>query len=189
MCKVIYSKKYTIKMGTMDVSNINSKYCVYGCNTKIYWNTLSNEYLEVITKKKHFCPNRSISKNKSEVAAAFSNNSSSKPTYYKNNLQNNYDSKNNYSHKKSWLNSNNKQPMDNSVEILQGSAITVTKQYEVLTDLIKEFKGKTHGSQSHNLSNDVLQIVVYYEVPEGKRDDLKRMFETYTKNEIEILHQ
>jgi hypothetical protein len=79
--------------------------------------------------------------------------------------------------------------MDNSVEILQGSADMVTKQYEVLADLIKEFKGKTHGSQSHNLLNNALQIVVYYEVPEGKRDDIKRMFETYTKNEIEIPHQ
>ncbi len=79
--------------------------------------------------------------------------------------------------------------MDNSVEILQGSADIIIKQYEVLTDLIKEFKGKTHGSQSHSLQNNALQIVVYYEVPEGKRDDIKRMFETCTKNEIEISHQ
>ncbi len=176
-------------MSTLDVSNINSKYCVYGCNTKIYWNTLNSEYSEVLTKKKHFCPNRSINNNKSVDSAAINNNTLSKPTYYKNNLQNNYSSKNNYNYKKSWHNSNNKQPMDNSVEILQGSADMVTKQYEVLTDLIKEFKGKTHGSQSHNLPNNALQIVLYYEVPEGKRDDIKRMFETYTKNEIEIPHQ
>ncbi len=79
--------------------------------------------------------------------------------------------------------------MDNSVEILQGSVDTIVKQYEVLTDLIKEFKGKTHGSQSHKLSNYALQIVIYYEVPEGKRDEIKRMFEKYTKNELEIPHQ
>jgi hypothetical protein len=177
-------------MSTIDVSNINSKYCVYGCKTKIYWNTLNSEYSEVLTKKKHFCPNRSIYSNKSVDAAAINNNTSSKPTNHKNNLQNNYSNKNNYNYKKSWLNpNNNKQPMDNSVEILQGSADKVTKQYEVLTDLIKEFKGKTHGSQSHNLPNNTLQIVVYYEVLEGKRDDIKRMFETFTKNEIEILHQ
>jgi len=163
---------------------------VYGCNTKIYWNTLNSEYSEVLTKKKHFCPNRSIYSNKSVDAAAINNNTSSKPTNHKNNLQNNYSSKNNYNYKKSWLNpNNNKQPMDNSVEILQGSADKVTKQYEVLTDLIKEFKGKTHGSQSHNLPNNTLQIVVYYEVLEGKRDDIKRMFETFTKNGIEIPHQ
>ena len=177
-------------MSTIDVSNINSKYCVYGCNTKIYWNTLNSEYSEVITKKKHFCPNRSINSNKSVDATAINNNTSSKPTNHKNNLQNNYSSKNNYNFKKSWLNpNNNKQPMDNSLKILQGSAGKVTKQYEMLTDLIKEFKGKTHGSQSHNLPNNTLQIVVYYEVLEGKRDDIKRMFETFTKNEIEIPHQ
>ncbi len=176
-------------MSTIDVSNINSKYCVYGCNTKIYWNTLNSEYSEVLTKKKHFCPNRSTNSNKSVDAAAI-NNTSSKPTNHKNNLQNNYSSKNNYNYKKSWLNpNNNKEPMDNSVEILRGSADKVTKQYEMLTDLIKEFKGKTHGSQSHNLPNNTLQIVVYYEVLEGKRDDIKRMFETFTKNEIEIPHQ
>ena len=177
-------------MSTIDVSNINSKYCVYGYNTKIYWNTLNSEYSEVLTKKKHFCPNRSIYSNKSVDAAAINNNTSSKPTSHKNNLTNNYSNKNNYSYKKSWPNpNNNKQPMDNSVEILRGSADKVTKQYEVLTDLIKEFKGKTHGSQSHNLPNNTLQIVVYYEVLEGKRDDIKRMFETFTKNEIEIPHQ
>lgn len=71
---------------------------------------------------------------------------------------------------------------------MQGSADMVTKQYEVLTDLIKEFKGKTHGSQSHSLPDNSLQIVVYYEVPEGMRDDIKSMFETYTRNEIEIHH-
>lgn len=174
-------------MSSSEASNINSRYCAYGCNTKIYWNTLNSEYEEVSTKKKHFCPNRSIDSNK--PGTSINDNTSSKPTYYKNNLQNNYGSKNNYNYKKSWPNSSNKQPMDNSLEILQGSANTIIRQYEVLTDLIKEFKGKTHGSQSHNLPTNTLQIVVYYEVPEGKRDDIKRMFEAYTKNEIEIPHQ
>ncbi len=131
-------------MSTIDVSNINSKYCVYGCNTKIYWNILNSEYSEVITKKKHICPNILTNSNKSVYAAAINNNNNnnlSKPTNHKNNLQNNYSSKNNYNYKKSWLNpNNNKQPMDNSVEILQGSADKITKQYEMLTDLIKEFK-------------------------------------------------
>ena len=71
---------------------------------------------------------------------------------------------------------------------LQGSSNTIIKKYEALSDLIKEFKGKTHGSQSHNLPNNSLQIVVYYEVPEGMREELKKMFETYTRNEIEIHH-
>ena len=188
MCIVIYSKSEIKNMSSLDVSNINSKYCVYGCNTKIYWNTFNNEYSEVITKKKHFCPNRSFNSNKPAVATAIDDNTSSKSTYYKNNHINNNGSKNNYNYKKSWPNSNAKQPMDNSVEILQGSADTIIKQYEVLTDLIKEFKGKTHGSQSHSLQNNSLQIVIYYEIPEGKRDEIKGIFKTYTRNEIEI-HQ
>ena len=150
-------------MSSSEVSNINSKYCAYGCNTKIYWNTLNSEYSEVLTKKKHFCPNRAIYSNKSASAGTIDNNISSKPAYYKNDFQNNYSSKNNYNYKKSWPNSNNKQPMDNSVEILEGSPDTIIIQYETLSDLIKEFKGKTHGSQSHGLPNNSLQIIVYYE--------------------------
>ena len=176
-------------MSSSDVSNINSKNCVYGCNTKIYWDTLNGEYLEVLTNKKHFCPNRSIDKNRSGGAATINNHISSKPPFYKNDRVNNYNSKNNYNYKKSGYNSNNKQPMDNSLEILQGSPLTITKQYEVLSDLIKEFNGKTHGSQSHTLPDNSLQIVVYYEVPEGMRDEIKKMFQSGTKNEIEIPHQ
>ena len=79
--------------------------------------------------------------------------------------------------------------MDNTLEILQGSPLIITKQYEVLSDLIKEFNGKTHGSQSYTLPDNSLQIVVYYEVPEGMRDEIKKMFQSGTQNEIEIPHQ
>ena len=177
-------------MSSSDISNIIPKNCVYGCNTKIYWNTLNSEYVEVLTNKKHFCPNRLIDKNRSEGGAATTNNHvSSKPSFYKNDRMNNYSSKNNYNYKKSWNNSKDKQTMDNTLEILQGSPLIITKQYEVLSDLIKEFNGKTHGSQSHTLPDNSLQIVVYYEVPEGMRDEIKRMFQSGTKNEIEIPHQ
>jgi hypothetical protein len=40
------------------------------------------------------------------------------------------------------------------VRILQGSTDSMIKQYEVLTDYIKEFKGKTPGSQSHIPQNN-----------------------------------
>ena len=116
-------------MSSLEVSNTNSKYCVYGCNTKIYWNTLNSEYVEVSTKKKHSCPNRSINSHKSVSNAAINNNTSSKTPFYKNDRMNNYNSKNNYTYKKSWHNSNNKQPMVNSLGILQGSPLTITKQY------------------------------------------------------------
>ncbi len=182
-------------MGFPDASaNITSKNCSYGCNTKIFWNASNNEYLEVITKKKHICPNRSKNNNnKFAVARATGNssNSSAKPAYYNSSQMNNLGDSNsnlnnyNYNNKKSWLlKPNNKQPMDNTLQILQGQADTIRKQYEVLSDLIKEFKGKTHGSQSHILSDNSIQIIVYYEVPEGMRDDIKRMFEIYARNEI-----
>lgn len=39
-------------------NNIYPKTCGYGCNTQIYWNTSVNEYWEVLTQKKHICPNK-----------------------------------------------------------------------------------------------------------------------------------
>lgn len=174
-------------MSSSSVSNINSKYCSYGCNTKIYWNTLKSEYVEVSTNEKHYCPNRLNNSNKSVGSGVNNNNNpSSKSTVFKDNPMNQYCNKNNYNYKKNWPNYSNKHPMDNSVEILQGSADTVTKQYEILTDLIKKYKGKTHGSQSHILQNNSLQIVVYYEVLEGMRDEVKIMFETCVRDKIEI---
>ncbi|MDQ4073792.1 MAG: hypothetical protein M3162_05735 [Thermoproteota archaeon] len=170
-------------------TNINPKDCIYGCNTKIYWNASNSEYLEVITKKKHICPNRSRNNNNRLSGAPGNSNASARPTYHNNSQTGNMDSSNssNYNHnsKKIWLSKpNNKQPMDNSLQILQGPTETIRKQYEVLSDLIKEFKGKTHGSQSHILSDNSLQIIVYYEVPEGMREEIKRMFEIYARNEI-----
>jgi hypothetical protein len=85
-------------MSSSNVTNINPKDCVYGCNTGIYWNTLISEYWEGLTKKKHICPNRSNNNNKS-VATQISNNTISKPIHYNNNYKNNYN--NNYNYKKS----------------------------------------------------------------------------------------
>lgn len=189
MSKIIYHYRYVnAEMSLPEEPIINPKLCLYGCNTKIYWSASNKEYSEVITKQKHICPNRTIYRNKIAGTIPIYNNVPTYNPYNKNNQKNNYESKNNYYNKKPWLNSNVKVPMDNSVEILQGAADIITNQYEVLTDLIKEFKGKTHGSQSHCLQNNILQIVVYYEVPEGMRDKLKDMFKTFIKNEMRI-HQ
>ena len=38
-----------------NAANVNPKDCVYGCNTRIYWNTITSEYWELLTKKKHVC--------------------------------------------------------------------------------------------------------------------------------------
>jgi hypothetical protein len=172
-------------MSSSEASTINQKDCIYGCNTRIYWNTLTSEYLEAVSKKKHVCPNRSTNNNKSVSLTATqtkNNNTIAKPTtYHNNNYKNNYD--NNHNYKKSWSPKfNNKQPMDNSLEILQGPADIIRKQYEILSDLIKEYNGKTHGSQSHIDANNSIQLFVYYEVPERMREEIKRTFEYYSKN-------
>jgi hypothetical protein len=73
--------------------------------------------------------------------------------------------------------------MDNSLEILHGQADTIRKQYEILSDLIKKYNGKTYGSQSHILANNFIQIIVYYEVPEGMRDEVKGKFNVVIRNE------
>jgi hypothetical protein len=145
---------------------INPKSCVYGCNTRIYWNTLENAYFEVFTNKKHICPNRSSNNN------ANNNNNNNKPNYY--------------NKKSSWNNNNNsskfiKQPMDNSLEVLQGSSFEVKRKYEILTNLIKQYGGAVLGSQSHILQSSgngnkdlTITIVVYFQVPEGRLNDFKK---------------
>lgn len=164
-------------------TTINPINCVYGCNTRIYWNNLISEYWEVLAKKKHICPKRSSNNNKSaSIIPTNNNNTALKSTNYNKNYNDNYN------YKKSWTPKfNNKQPMDNSLEILHGPADTIRKQYEVLSDLIKKYNGKTHGSQSHILANNFIQIIVYYEVPEGMRDEVKVKFDGFVRGEEKII--
>ena len=81
----------------MVYNTINSKPCNYNCGTRIYWNTSENAYLEVFAKKKHICPNRSLSNNmpnnnnnnnnKKQVShtnstPTITSNNNNKPSYY-----------------------------------------------------------------------------------------------------------
>jgi hypothetical protein len=143
-------------------SSINPKSCNYGCNTQIYWNTSENTYFEVFTKKKHICPNRSSSTRATTAT---------RPTYY---------------NKKPWSNSQQqpKPKMTNSFELLTGPIEIIQKKYEILSDLVTEHNGKVHGSQSHIISNNSMSLVVYYEVPFGQRDEVKRKFENYVINKM-----
>ena len=145
--------------------NIYPKSCGYGCGLQIYWNTSENTYFEVLSQKKHICPNRTNNKSvTSNTSATIAGVSANKPTYYS---------------KKPWSNTQQPKPkMSNSFELLTGSIDTIQKKYEVLSDLvIVEHGGKVHGSQSHNVSNNnSIQLIVYYEVPLGMRDEVKRKF-------------
>ena len=137
------------------------------------------EYWEVFTKKKHICPNRS---NKSsgtttiaEVGGITPPSESPKPRYY------------NPARKRTPYASSfaaaPKPKMSNSLELLSGPISEIQKKYEILSDIVSEYNGKVHGSQSH-INGNVISLVVYYEVPEGKRDEIKQRFNTITKNNL-----
>jgi hypothetical protein len=137
--------------------NINPKSCVYGCGIQIYWNSSVNEYWEVLTKKRHICPNIVSNKNKTSITPP---SNAPKPYYY------------NSTKKASFSSANPKPKMSNSFELLQGPIETIQKKYEILSDIVSENNGKVHGSQSHMISNNSMSLIVYYEVPQGQRDEV-----------------
>jgi hypothetical protein len=61
---------------------------------------------------------------------------------------------------------------------LTGPIADIQKKYEILSDIVTEYDGKVHGSQSHIIANNNLQLIVYYEVPAqgNKREEVKRKF-------------
>lgn len=143
-------------MSSKDSDATKFKTCIYGCNTQIFWNADHNEYWEAYTSKKHICPNRS--------------NYGNKPTSTSLNTSSPY--------RKGRYSTLSKPKMDNSFELLQGSVKEVQKQYEVLLDIIRNHNGKVHGSQrDKDVKTGMLDIIVYYEVPEGQREEVKRIFE------------
>ena len=142
---------------------INPKPCNYQCGTRIYWNTSENAYYEVFSGKKHICPNRSSSNNKKPMSLPIGTDTTTNT-----NRQSFYS-------KKSW---SPKLKMSNSVELLSGPIDSIQKKYEILSDIVTEANGKVHGSQSHIIGpgNNIISLIVYYEVPEGKREEVKQKF-------------
>ena len=77
--------------------------------------------------------------------------------------------------------------MSNSFELLTGPIETIQKKYEILSDIvIVEHGGKVHGSQSHIITNNSMQLIVYYEVPLGQRDEVKQKFQNLIRNHIDL---
>ena len=77
--------------------------------------------------------------------------------------------------------------MSNSFELLTGPIETIQKKYEILSDIvIVEHGGKVHGSQSHIITNNSMQLIVYYEVPLGQRDEVKQKFDNMIRNYIDL---
>ena len=151
---------YITKMSSSTI--INPKPCNYGCGCRIYWSVADNAYFEVFTKQKHICKNRSVSKPNGILPQDITNRS----FYY---------------------NKFSKQPkpkpkMSNSLELVTGPIETVQKKYEILSDIVTEYQGKVHGSQS-SINGNNISLIVYYEVSEGKREEVKSRF----KNSIIVL--
>jgi hypothetical protein len=143
----------------MSSSNIIPKDCSYGCNTRIYWDNSQSTYLEVFTKQRHICKNRTIKKDSGNLPQSNYTNTN-RPFY----------------NKKPWSNTP-KPKLSNSFEYLQGPIDTIQKNYEILSSIVNEYLGVVFGSQSHvSPHNNELSIVVYFGVPEGRLSDFKQKF-------------
>ena len=143
-------------------NNIIPKDCSYGCNTRIYWNTTENAYFEVFTKQKHICKNRSNNNNNTNT-----NNTNRTSSFYS---------------KKPWV---PKPKMSNSLELLTGPISEIQRKYEILSDIvITEYNGKVHGSQRGQdpRTGQLIGLLVYYEVPLGRRDEVKQKFNNKNKS-------
>ena len=154
-------------------SEIRPKRCTYGCGIEIYWNTEENTYFELYSRKKHICPNIATYYNESAIIPP---TTATKPTYYNKEFSNT---------NQATTATRIKSKMDNSFEFLEGSPDTIKKQYEFLSDIIRDCNGKIHGSQSH-ISNNSMYLIVYYEVPEGQREHVKKKIGNFSqyKNEM-----
>jgi hypothetical protein len=66
--------------------------------------------------------------------------------------------------------------------------IDIQRKYEILSDIVTEYNGKVHGSQSHIVANNNMSLIVYYEVPaEGnKREEVKSKFRNFARNKFPI---
>ena len=77
--------------------------------------------------------------------------------------------------------------MSNSFEYLQGSIAEIQKKYETLSDIVTEYNGKIHGSQrDRDLNPSHIDLLVYYEVPQDQREEVKRKFENFVRTLVKI---
>ena len=78
--------------------------------------------------------------------------------------------------KKSYSTTQSKQKMSNSLELLSGPIVEIQKKYEILSDIVMDYNGKVQGSQSNVMQDNSISLIVYFEVPEGKREEVKQRF-------------
>jgi hypothetical protein len=128
--------------------------------------------------KKHICPNRvdkSSVTNANISSATRVGVSAIKPTYY---------------NKKAWT-AQPKPKKSNFFELLTGPSIeTVQKQYEILSDIVSENNGKVHGSQrDRDPKTGLIDLLVYYEVPLGQREEVKKKFDNFVRKHQTVLER
>jgi hypothetical protein len=159
--------------------NINPKSCVYGCGIQIYWNNSVNEYWEVFTKKKHICPNRGNKSSGTITTTLTKDGGITPPSTAQNPRYFNPSARKRTPYASTFANQQQSKPkMSNSFEYLQGSITEIQKKYEILSDIVTEHSGKVHGSQrDRDPKTGLIDLLVYYEIPLGQREEVKRKFE------------
>ena len=72
--------------------------------------------------------------------------------------------------------------------LLQGSIEGIQKKYEILSDIvIVEYNGKVHGSQrDRDPKTGLIDLLVYYEVPQGQREEVKQKYQNFTRNQVAL---
>ncbi|HEX7257761.1 MAG TPA: hypothetical protein VF242_06855 [Nitrososphaeraceae archaeon] len=80
--------------------------------------------------------------------------------------------------------------MSNSFELLTGPITDIQKKYEILSDIVSEANGKVHDSQrDRDPKTGLLDLLVYFEVPDGKREECKQRFNNIIRNNQVILQR
>ena len=70
---------------------------------------------------------------------------------------------------------------------LEGSIAEIQKKYETLSDIVTEYNGKVHGSQTkRDPKTGHIDLLVYYELPQGEREEVKRKFENFVRTVVKI---
>jgi hypothetical protein len=70
--------------------------------------------------------------------------------------------------------------MFTSFEYLQSSLREIQQKTEILSDIVTEYGGKVHGSQrDRDPKTGLIDLLVYYEVPFGQREEVKRKFNDF----------
>jgi hypothetical protein len=129
-------------------SEVKVKQCNMNCGTQIFWSVEDNFYKEVLSGKRHYCPN--YKKPATTTAPTVSSISTAQPVPASQLV---------------------KRKMVDSVVILYGSELVVVEGYKRAAADIQKINGKIHGTQSHvyivpQTSAKEFCLFVYYEYPE-----------------------